>query len=186
MRSGQRTLAHDRKLRRGRQRAADQRTEGENERSLGRERIWHRLAFLEQQPYAQPAAAEELAQNRFRKRHALDAARRNVDPKIAAVITEGRGRPFISLPRRRRGSARSRLRRAACAGSLTNRSPFRLATNEECSRSAAMSSPSDGNRTASVASNCPSVSACTSSSETPARSRGTPRNSTCMTLSSSR
>ena len=69
-----------------------------------------RRAFVEQQPYTQPAAADELAQNRVRQRHMLGGAARNVDAKVAAVVTE-RHR-FLTLPRRRKESARSRLRRA--------------------------------------------------------------------------
>ena len=63
MRPGERTLAHHGKFRRGGQRAADQRAEGKNEGSLGRERVHGRRAFVQQQPYAQSAAADELAQD---------------------------------------------------------------------------------------------------------------------------
>ena len=55
-------------FRRRGQRAADEWTEGEDERRLGRERIDGRSAFVEQNPGAETAAAEALAQNRFRER----------------------------------------------------------------------------------------------------------------------
>ena len=70
----QRALADDGKLGRGGQRAADQRAEREDQRRIGRERIGTRVALLEQQPGAEPTAAEELPQHRFRKRHPIDAA----------------------------------------------------------------------------------------------------------------
>ena len=104
----------------------------------------------------------------------------DVDAEIAAVVAEGHGRP--TRRRRRTESARSRRSASGVAGSLTNRSPLRLAANAGCSRSPSMSSASDGRRAASVPSSWPSVVACTSSSAMPARSRGTPRNSTCMVV----
>ena len=49
------------------------------------------IAFVEQQPCAEAAAAEELAQRRFRQRHALGAAARCVDAQVAAVVAVRHG-----------------------------------------------------------------------------------------------
>ena len=138
---GQRALADDGELRGGGQRAADQRAEGEDERRLGRERIGVRAAFVEQQPRAEAAAADELAQHRLGQRHALDAAARHVDAEIAAVIAEGhRGYPPASADRISTQSSSP----SGVAGSLTNSSPLRLAASDGCSRSTAISSARRG------------------------------------------
>src|SRR6185436_10292057 len=107
---GQRTLADHCKLRRGGQRTADQRTEGKDEWSSRVERVEVCAPFVEQQPHAQAAAANELAQHRIGQRHELllypasgrvanDAALGYVDSKVAAVVTERHGYPPASADR---------------------------------------------------------------------------------------
>ena len=73
---GQRALADDGELGGGRQRAADQRAEREDEWRFRSQRIAVRRAFVQQQPHAESAAAQELAQRRFIQWHAFDAERR--------------------------------------------------------------------------------------------------------------
>src|SRR4030095_10507201 len=85
---GQRALTHDSELRRRGQRAADKRTEGEDERSFWREWIERRGAFAQQNPDAEAATAEVLAQDRVGEGHTLGAAGRDVDAKETAVIAE--------------------------------------------------------------------------------------------------
>jgi hypothetical protein len=85
---GKRTLADHRKLRRRRQRTADERAERKDERRARIERVEVCATLIKQQPHAQAAAADELAQHRFGYRDPLNAPRRNVDAKVAAVITE--------------------------------------------------------------------------------------------------
>ena len=86
-----------------------------------------RRAFVQQQPHTQSAAADELAQNRVVQRHMLGGAGGNIDPKIAAVVTEGHRFPYPP-------ASAERISTQSCSpsgvpGSLTNRSPFRFATN---------------------------------------------------------
>ncbi len=70
-------------------------------------------ALLEQEPRAQAAAAEKLPQHGFGNRHAIDAAVRDIDAEVAAVIAERRRR-HVSRPHRQRESARSRWPRGGC------------------------------------------------------------------------
>ncbi len=86
----ERTLADDGKLGGRGERAADQWTEREDERGCGGQCVGARVAFFEEQPGAQAASSQELAQHRFRNRYPVDAPVRHVDAEIAPVITERR------------------------------------------------------------------------------------------------
>ena len=59
-------------------------------------RIDVRCSGIQKQPYTQPAAADELAKNRFVKRHILTCAVRNVNSKITAVVSERHDTPLPS------------------------------------------------------------------------------------------
>ena len=181
MRLRQWTLADYRELRGGGQRAADQRTEGKNEGSLGRERIDDRRAFVQQQLHAQAAAAEELAQNRFRTA-ARTRRRRCTRRSEGSNRGNRRASGFLILPRRRTGSAResswpsgvARIADELIAVQVGHERGVQPVHGDELAEGR--------NRAASVPSTA-QVFACTSNSETPARWRGTPRNSTCIVTS---
>src|SRR5262245_58887146 len=92
---GERALADHRKLRGGGERAADQWTEREDERRLGRERIARGAPFVQEQSHAQSASADEVAHRFFRQRYAVSAAVRRVDSEIMAVVSERHERSAI-------------------------------------------------------------------------------------------
>src|SRR4051812_15059507 len=110
-----------------------------------------RCAFVQQQPYTYPTATDELPQNCVHQGQRLSSAARNVNPKIAAMVTEGHPFPYPPASAERISKQSSSL--SEVEGSLTNRSPFRFATKEGCSRLPAITSPRAGICAVNVPSN---------------------------------
>src|SRR6185295_14947811 len=95
-------------------RTSYQGAECENKGRSGRKRIQQSRAFVQQKLYTQPAASDELAQNRIRQRHTFGSARGEVDSKVRAVIAERHW--FLTRPRPRKGSAHGRFRQVPSEG----------------------------------------------------------------------
>ncbi len=113
--TGQGARADDGELRRGRKRTANERTEGEDQWRVWRQRVWKMgsgVIFVQEQPRTETAAADVLPKYIVRERHALTLAAPDIDPQVTAVIPEGHGR-LATLPRLPKGSAAGRLRRAS-------------------------------------------------------------------------
>ena len=83
----QRAERDDREFGRGRQRAADQRAEGEDQGISGREWLDLGRCLVGQDPGAQADAADEEAENARIQGHAPGTTEARVDPEVTAVVS---------------------------------------------------------------------------------------------------